>query len=183
MYLNGYSLNLNGGSSGNGLTVYGGTDTGMFQETTLTVNSTGTGTWNFYGGNQNGGNLAGNPTIVINNTRSGLNTLSGGANIGTVTGNTSLVVNDSGGRISFNLWGRLWDQRNTANVTGNVSTKVAITNAATGFQLKYVLWRCSIRKYWWKSNKRYFWIWPLVYSGSAFYWWLFPRRYRNESCD
>lgn len=73
----------------------------MFQETQLlTVNSTGTGTWNFYGGNQNGGNLAGNPTIVINNTRSGLNTLSGGANIGTVTGNTSLVVNDSGGRIA-----------------------------------------------------------------------------------
>ena len=59
MYLNGYSLNLNGGSSGNGLTVYGGTDTGdVSGNPTLTVNSTGTGTWNFYGGNQNGGNLA-----------------------------------------------------------------------------------------------------------------------------
>ena len=52
MYLNGYSLNLNGGSSGNGLTVYG-TDTGdVSGNPTLTVNSTGTGTWNFYGGNQ-----------------------------------------------------------------------------------------------------------------------------------
>ena len=70
MYLNGYSLNLNGGSSGNGLTVYGGTDTGdVSGNPTLTVNSTGTGTWNFYGGNQNGGNLAGNPTIVINTER------------------------------------------------------------------------------------------------------------------
>lgn len=83
MYLNGYSLNLNGGSSGNGLTVYGGTDTGdVSGNPTLTVNSTGTGTWNFYGGNQNGGNLAGNPTIVINNTRSGLNTLSGAPILG-----------------------------------------------------------------------------------------------------
>lgn len=109
----------------------------MFQENpTLTVNSTGTGTWNFYGGNQNGGNLAGNPTIVINNTRSGLNTLSGGANIGTVTGNTSLVVNDSGGRIASIYGGGYGtNATNTANVTGNVSTKVAITNAATGFQL------------------------------------------------
>lgn len=137
MYLNGYSLNLNGGSSGNGLTVYGGTDTGdVSGNPTLTVNSTGTGTWNFYGGNQNGGNLAGNPTIVINNTRSGLNTLSGGANIGTVTGNTSLVVNDSGGRIASIYGGGYGtNATNTANVTGNVSTKVAITNAATGFQL------------------------------------------------
>ena len=127
MYLNGYSLNLNDG----------GTDTGdVSGNPTLTVNSTGTGTWNFYGGNQNGGNLAGNPTIVINNTRSGLNTLSGGANIGTVTGNTSLVVNDSGGRIASIYGGGYGtNATNTANVTGNVSTKVAITNAATGFQL------------------------------------------------
>ncbi len=137
MYLNGHSLSLNGGSIGNGFSVFGGTDSGdVSGNPTLTVNSTGTGTWNFYGGNQNGGNLAGNPTIVINNTRSGLNTLSGGANIGTVTGNTSLVVNDSGGRIASIYGGGYGtNATNTANVTGNVSTKVAITNAATGFQL------------------------------------------------
>ena len=53
-----------------------------------------------------------------------------------MTGNTSLVVNDSGGRIASIYGGGYGTNTiNTANVTGNVSTKVAITNAATGFQL------------------------------------------------
>lgn len=52
MYLNGYSLNLNGGFSGNGLIVYGGMDIGdVLGNLILIVNSIGIGIWNFYGGN------------------------------------------------------------------------------------------------------------------------------------
>ena len=74
MYLNGHSLSLNGGSIGNGFSVFGGTDSGdVTGNPVITVNSTGSGTWYFYGGNNNGGTLKGNPTLLINNTVSGCN--------------------------------------------------------------------------------------------------------------
>lgn len=136
-YLNGHNMSLNGGSVGNGLSIYGGTDSGdVTGNPRIAVNSTGSGTWNIYGGNQNGGALTGSTDIVINNTRSGLNNLYGGANIGTIVGNTSITVTDSGGRINTIYGGgNGTSTTNTANVTGNVSTKIEVTNALTGFQL------------------------------------------------
>lgn len=51
MYMNGYSLSLNGGSTGNGLAIYGGSNNGdLSGNPTITLNATGSGTWNIYGG-------------------------------------------------------------------------------------------------------------------------------------
>ncbi|MBO1300250.1 MULTISPECIES: hypothetical protein [unclassified Enterococcus] len=136
-YMNGHSLNLNGGSVGNGISIYGGANSGdVVGNPVITVNTTGSGTWNIFGGNQNGGTLKGNTSIIINNTNSGIATLAGGANIGTVDGNVSTVINNAGGRIT-NLYGggNGTSTTNTANVTGNVSTNIAIKNSGTAFQL------------------------------------------------
>ncbi|MBN2904698.1 MAG: hypothetical protein JTJ09_14010, partial [Enterococcus sp.] len=135
MYMNGYSLSLNGGSTGNGLAIYGGSNNGdLSGNPTITLNATGSGTWNIYGGNQNGGTLTGNTAIVVNNTVGNISTIAGGANIGTIDGNTSVTINRLNGTLSNYYGGGVGTTTsNTANVTGNVATVFQTTN--TNFRL------------------------------------------------
>lgn len=132
MYMNGYSLSLNGGSTGNGLAIYGGSNNGdLSGNPTITLNATGSGTWNIYGGNQNGGTLTGNTAIVVNNTVGNISTIAGGANIGTIDGNTSVTINRLNGTLSNYYGGGFGtNASNTANVTGNVETTFQTTNAS-----------------------------------------------------
>lgn len=132
MYMNGYSLSLNGGSTGNGLAIYGGSNNGdLSGNPTITLNATGSGTWNIYGGNQNGGTLTGNTAIVVNNTVGNISTIAGGANIGTIDGNTSVTINRLNGTLGSYYGGGLGtNASNTANVTGNVETTIQTTNAS-----------------------------------------------------
>ncbi|WP_230472235.1 hypothetical protein [Enterococcus casseliflavus] len=132
MYMNGYSLSLNGGSTGNGLAIYGGSNNGdLSGNPTITLNATGSGTWNIYGGNQNGGTLTGNAAIVVNNTVGNISTIAGGANIGTIDGNTSVTINRLNGTLGSYYGGGLGtNASNTANVTGNVETTIQTTNAS-----------------------------------------------------
>ena len=132
MYMNGYSLSLNGGSTGNGLAIYGGSNNGdLSRNPTITLNATGSGTWNIYGGNQNGGTLTGNTAIVVNNTVGNISTIAGGANIGTIDGNTSVTINRLNGTLSNYYGGGIGtNASNTANVTGNVETTIQTTNAS-----------------------------------------------------
>ncbi|MFW8666907.1 hypothetical protein [Enterococcus entomosocium] len=135
MYMNGHSLSLNGGSTGNGLSIYGGSNNGdLTGNPTITVNATGSGTWNIYGGNQSGGTLTGNTAIVVNNTVGGISTIAGGANIGTIDGNTNVAINHLNGTLGSYYGGGLGtNASNTANVTGNVETTIQTTN--TSFRL------------------------------------------------
>ncbi|MDB1715156.1 hypothetical protein AB1I55_00090 [Enterococcus entomosocium] len=135
MYMNGHSLSLNGGSTGNGLAIYGGSNNGdLTGNPTITVNATGSGTWNIYGGNQSGGTLTGNTAIVVNNTVGGISTIAGGANIGTIDGNTNVAINRLNGTLGSYYGGGLGtNASNTANVTGNVETTIQTTN--TSFRL------------------------------------------------
>lgn len=135
MYMNGHSLSLNGGSTGNGLSIYGGSDNGdLTGNPTITVNATGSGTWNIYGGNQSGGTLTGNTAVVVNNTVGGISTIAGGANIGTIDGNTSVTINRLNGTLTNYYGGGVGTTTsNTANVTGNVATVFQTTN--TNFRL------------------------------------------------
>lgn len=130
--MNGYSLSLNGGSTGNGLAIYGGSNNGdLSGNPTITLNATGSGTWNIYGGNQNGGTLTGNTAIVVNNTVGNISTIAGGANIGTIDGNTSVTINRLNGTLGSYYGGGLGtNASNTANVTGNVETTIQTTNAS-----------------------------------------------------
>ncbi|MFR3286707.1 MAG: hypothetical protein ACLTQU_05110 [Enterococcus casseliflavus] len=132
MYMNGYSLSLNGGSTGNGLAIYGGSNNGdLSGNPTITLNATGSGTRNIYGGNQNGGTLTGNTAIVVNNTVGNISTIAGGANIGTIDGNTSVTINRLNGTLGSYYGGGLGtNASNTANVTGNVETTIQTTNAS-----------------------------------------------------
>lgn len=132
MYMNGHSLSLNGGSTGNGLAIYGGSNNGdLSGNPTITLNATGSGTWNIYGGNQNGGTLTGNTAIVVNNTVGNISTIAGGANIGTIDGNTSVTINRLNGTLGSYYGGGLGtNASNTANVTGNVETTIQTTNAS-----------------------------------------------------
>ncbi|MGH1815555.1 WxL domain-containing protein [Enterococcus casseliflavus] len=132
IYMHGYNLSLNGGSTGNGLNIYGGSDTGeAVGNPTMTFNATGSGIWNIYGGNQNGGTLTGNPSILVNNTAAGIATIAGGANIGTVAGNTSVTITRINGLLSNYYGGGVGtNAANTANVNGNVYTKIETTNAS-----------------------------------------------------
>lgn len=132
MYMNGYSLSLNGGSTGNGLAIYGGSNNGdLSGNPTITLNASGSGTWNIYGGNQNGGTLTGNTAIVVNNTVGNISTIAGGANIGTIDGNTSVTINRLNGTLSNYYGGGFGtNASNTANVTGNVETTIQTTNAS-----------------------------------------------------
>jgi hypothetical protein len=133
--MNGHSLSLNGGSTGNGLSIYGGSNNGdLTGNPTITVNATGSGTWNIYGGNQSGGTLTGNTAIVVNNTVGGISTIAGGANIGTIDGNTNVAINRLNGTLGSSYGGGLGtNASNTANVTGNVETTIQTTN--TSFRL------------------------------------------------
>ncbi|MGQ4242297.1 hypothetical protein ACUD7I_01755 [Enterococcus casseliflavus] len=132
MYMNGYSLSLNGGSTGNGLAIYGGSNNGdLSGNPTITLNATGSGTWDIYGGNQNSGTLTGNTAIVVNNTVGNISTIAGGANIGTIDGNTSVTINRLNGTLSNYYGGGFGtNASNTANVTGNVETTIQTTNAS-----------------------------------------------------
>lgn len=132
MYMNGHSLSLNGGSTGNGLAIYGGSNNGdLTGNPTITLNATGSGTWNIYGGNQSGGTLTGNTAIVVNNTVGNISTIAGGANIGTIDGNTSVTINRLNGTLSNYYGGGIGtNASNTANVTGNVETTIQTTNAS-----------------------------------------------------
>lgn len=136
MYMNGYSLSLNGGSTGNGLAIYGGSNNGdLTGNPTITINATGSGTWNIYGGNQSGGTLTGNPTIVINNTVSGINTITGGANIGTVVGNvTNIIKRINGALTNFYGGGVGTSSSNTANVTGEIKNTFEIDSSGSSFR-------------------------------------------------
>jgi hypothetical protein len=131
IYMNGNSLSLNGGATGNGFSIYGGTNSGdLVGNPTININGTGSGTWNVYGGNQAGGTLTGNPTININNTVAGMGTVTGGANVGTVDGNTKVMITQLNGALATYFGGGVGtNTTNTANVTGNVETTIATKNA------------------------------------------------------
>lgn len=105
MYLNGYSLFLNGGFIGNGFFVFGGMDLGdVIGNFVIIVNSIGLGMWYFYGGNNNGGILKGNLMLFINNMVFGINMLLGGVNLGIVDGNVIVFVKWING-VFFNYYG------------------------------------------------------------------------------
>ncbi len=130
LYMNGHSLSLNGGSTGNGFSIYGGSDTGdVTGNPTITINATGTSGWNIYGGNQSGGTLTGDASIIINNTVAGISTIVGGANSGTIDGDTTVTINRLNGALGSYYGGGLGtNASNPANVTGNVSTTIKTTN-------------------------------------------------------
>lgn len=136
LYMNGHSLSLNGGSTGNGFSIYGGSDTGdVTGNPTITINATGSSTWNVYGGNQNGGTLTGNPTIVVNNTVSGINTITGGANIGTVIGNVNNIIKRINGTLTNFFGGGVGtNSSNTANVTGEIKNTFEIDSSGSSFR-------------------------------------------------
>lgn len=137
IYTNGHDLTLAASASGPATSsVYGGTDKGNVSgNPTITVNSTGTGLWHFYGGNEAGGTLKGNPTININNTTAGITDLVGGAEQGTVDGNISVNVKNINGALTNYYGGGEGTTANHANVTGNVSTTIDIQDPATKFSL------------------------------------------------
>ncbi|MBO0471763.1 hypothetical protein JZO66_14485 [Enterococcus sp. DIV0242_7C1] len=141
LYMNGHDLNLNGGSYGNGLSIYGGSDTSDISGSpTITVNSTGSGVWNFYGGNSTGGTLTGNPSLVFNNSSAAVNTISGGAKVGTVAGNVNVRINDLGGRLTSYFGGGEGTAVNKANVKGNVTNEINVTNSATKMVLSPMIY-------------------------------------------
>ncbi|MDL2324373.1 hypothetical protein LJC61_04385 [Ruminococcaceae bacterium OttesenSCG-928-A16] len=123
IYMNGYSLTLDRGSYGNGFTVYGGLyNTAVSGSPTITVNSTGSGTWNFFGGgNTSASSLEGSPTIIINNTSGAINQVVGGANAGSVTGDTNVIVNGTGNNSAITT---LVGGGYSGSVAGNVNTTV-----------------------------------------------------------
>lgn len=137
LFMEGHNLSLNGGSRGNGLNIFGGSDTtDVIGSPVITVNANGTGTWNIYGGNQNGGNLVGNVTLNINNTVGAINTLAGGARIGTITGNVTVNVTETNGVITnFYGGGEGTGTANTANVTGDVTSSINNPNTTTNMRI------------------------------------------------
>ncbi|MGM0126394.1 hypothetical protein IGI37_003823 [Enterococcus sp. AZ194] len=133
IYMNGKSLTLNGGSSGNGFSIYGGTDVGdVSGSPVITIETTGIGAWNVYGGNKTSGTLTGNPTIYINNTTRTFDTVAGGAQAGTVKGNTFVRISNSGATFTNIYGGGVGTTANPANVTGNVETEITSTVATAG---------------------------------------------------
>ncbi|WP_314063416.1 hypothetical protein [uncultured Vagococcus sp.] len=137
IYMGGNNLSLNGGASGNGVAVYGGTDTGdLTASPTIEVNTTGTGTWSFYGGNQNGGTITGNTTLRINNTMGPLNTIAGGSRIGSINGNvTTEVKNVSGAITNFYGGGEGTAVANSANVMGNVTSSIISETTSSNMRI------------------------------------------------
>lgn len=134
MYMNGHNLTLTGGSSGNGFSVYGGADNeDITGNPTITLDATGSGTWEFYGGNEAGGTLTGNPSIVINNTTGNIATLSGGAKSGTVKGNITTTVTNTKGYINEIYGAGVGTSAAPANTEGTVNTTIDIKDSASGF--------------------------------------------------
>ncbi|MGL4695400.1 beta strand repeat-containing protein, partial [Enterococcus larvae] len=140
LYMNGYDLSLNGNSHAVGMNVFGGSaSTDVTGSPTITVNSTGTGTWNFYGGNNTGGTLNGSVSWIFNNTTGDIANIVGGARVGTVTGNVDVKINDLGGVISGGYYGGGMGTSTTltANVGGNVTTDINVQNTATKLSLPH----------------------------------------------
>lgn len=137
LYLNGYDFTTNGGAVGNGFTVFGGTDSGnLTGNPTITINTTGSGTWTLYGGNNNGGTLTGNTTIVVNQTSGNISGIYGGARVGTIDGNVTTKIIDINGTLNTYYGGGYGESAsNSANVTGTVTSSINIANAATNFRL------------------------------------------------
>ncbi|MCA5011427.1 MULTISPECIES: beta strand repeat-containing protein [unclassified Enterococcus] len=133
LYMNGHDLSLNGGSYGNGFSIYGGSDTtDIVGSPTITVNSTGSGTtWNFYGGNSSSGALTGDTNLVFNNTSGAIDTISGGAKSGTINGNVNVKINDLGGRLTSYYGGGEGTAAKPSNVVGNVTNVIDNKNAQT----------------------------------------------------
>ncbi|MBV7391137.1 hypothetical protein KUA55_10630 [Enterococcus sp. ALS3] len=138
-YMNGYNLNLNGGSYGTSTSsIFGGTDNGdVTGNPIITVNSTGSGYWDFYGGNDSGGTLNGSTTLNFNNSSGNLRNLAGGAKVGTINGNTAVTINNLGGEITDSYYGGGVGNTAsaTANVTGNVVTNMDVQDQNTKFKL------------------------------------------------
>ena len=140
-YMNGHNLSMNGGSYGNGLSIYGGTDTtDVVGSPVITVNSTGSGIWNFYGGNSGGGTLTGNPSLIFNNTSGAVSTIAGGAKAGNIKGNTNVNINDLGGRLSSYFGGGEGTATNKANVDGNVTNLINVENSGTKMVLSAMIY-------------------------------------------
>ncbi|MBS7577360.1 hypothetical protein HOY36_07395 [Enterococcus sp. MMGLQ5-2] len=136
-YMYGHDLNLNGGSVGNGVSIYGGAESeDISGSPTINVNATGSGTWNIYGGNRNGGTLTGNTSINITKTVGAIANLVGGCNIGTVNGSTQINISDTNGSINNIYGGGVGSNASSrASVTGDVTTVINITNPSSAFQL------------------------------------------------
>lgn len=137
IFMNGHNLTLNGGSSGDALTIYGGSDTeDVVGDPTITVNATGSGDFNLYGGNKDSGTLKGNPTIQVNNTTGTLGKVVGGSENGTIEGDTSVTINDVVGDVDAVYGGGYGSSASkTADVKGNVKTTINIQDNATKFSL------------------------------------------------
>lgn len=138
MFMNGHDIHLAGNSYGNGLSVYGGAATAdVIGSPTLTVDSTGSGTWNFYGGNQAGGTLTGSPHLLFNGSSGNIARVSGGSQVGTIKGDVTVEISDLGGSISGDYYGGGFGSSVTAkaNVDGNVTTVINVENATTSFGL------------------------------------------------
>lgn len=137
IFMNGHNLTLNGGSSGDALTIYGGSDTeDIIGNPTITVNATGSGDFNLYGGNKDSGTLKGNPTIQVNNTTGTLGKVVGGSENGTIEGNTNITINDVAGDVDVLYGGGYGSSASkTADVKGNVKTTIDIKDNTTKFSL------------------------------------------------
>ncbi|WP_265459936.1 WxL domain-containing protein [Enterococcus sp. HY326] len=126
---NGNSLTLGGGSWGTrATTVYGGAydgDANAKLGASVTINSTGTGVWNLYGGTRSG-NFNGNTNLVINSFSASITTVSGGnESSGVINGNTNLSI--YGGRNTItNIYGGV----NSGWVTGSAYTKLRAVDSA-----------------------------------------------------
>lgn len=130
MYMNGHNISLNGGSRGNGFSIYGGSEEDdITGDPEMVINTTGTGTWDFYGGSKSGV-LTGNPKVVVNNTSGAIRVLSAGNNTGTVQGNLELEINDTSGAVTT-----IYSAGNSGNVRGNVKTTIHNENIDTTMRL------------------------------------------------
>ncbi|WP_265456015.1 WxL domain-containing protein [Enterococcus sp. HY326] len=125
---NGNSLTLGGNSWGTrATTVYGGAYSGdavASPSAAVTISSTGTGTWNLYGGTR-AGNFTGDTNLVVNSYSTSVDTVSGGnQSSGVIIGDTNLSI--YGGRATItNVYGGT----NSSWVTGSAYVKMRATDS------------------------------------------------------
>lgn len=106
MYSNGNELTLGTGSYGTTVTnIYGGSDSSdITGNPTLTIQSTGAGSWNIYGGNRSGGVVNGNITTNILDASGTIATIAGaGNNSSIVNGNVSTTINVQNANTSLTI--------------------------------------------------------------------------------